>query len=546
MPPAHSWLYPVWALIALFAPGYIIAALLRADLPRDLRTALVCAISVFAFAAIVWLGYVLALPLVPLCRGTLLGALVGAVFVGWLRRWSPDWKLVGGTLLIALHATCYQYQLPIYCGGGWFSDWAVHYDTTRIYFDRLPPETDHVGGGYSLLSRTPVFNLWLAGLWAAVGEEQLWVYQGGAALLSALGAMGAVLVARRLFGPPTASLFWAACLFLPVVMKNTTYPWPKMLAAFYVLVGLAWMLDVRSGKGVPAPIWLGLLCGGGYMAHQSAVAYAGFLGIWVWLAGRWAAIARWVVAGLLVILPWHLWGAIELGPAVLWRSNPVLAKSEMHTLPGVVWTKTLNAVHTLLPARLFWRVLDVESQDYGMGLFDGYLAYQYGTLPGNLGLPLAVLMLVRGRRGLPHSPPVRLAAAWVVSGFVVGILIHPLNVEDNGLSQVTMQAAALVGAVLAVSLLRTLEPTVAALLFIGLAIEHIAMAWELVTLLHWGVEMPLLLGNQRLAGLLEITFVPKAYPMLSNGAAWVAHAVSGFALGYALWRLGIFTRAGSS
>lgn len=511
-------------LVALVAPGYGLLAWRARSMSNDLFTAMVCALSILTFGIAMGLAYVMGWSPVVVSRGFLLLSAAGAIFAAF-RSTAPrlDFSLLAPAALAMAQAFCLQVSARVYCGGGWYGDWALHYETTMVLLGGRPADTPLFGGLYTLASRPPLFNLWQAGV-LAVARSAAWpLYQAACAALAAPFLMASLVLARRVLPQPLARWSWCAILLSPMAMKNIAYPWPKLLAASYVLLALAYVLDSR-----PRGALAGLLCGAGMLAHPLALPYALLIGVRIGRGEGARALAWWTLVALAVALPWQFWVATAVGWDRAWRSNPVIAKSGEHAWLAA---KAHNAVSSLFPVRLA-----TSSSRSHAALVDGWLAYQYGTLPGNLGVALLIALAM----GAGATGRIGWLWLWVAWGFLCGTALHPLNIEDNGIAQVTMQPAAATLVLLALAALERLPRWCSLGALVALALEHtlsflLAAYWQ-----HADPAYPLLRENLALAQAFRIQLAAETHPKAAFLAAAAALAIPWAAVAWVARSMGAY------
>jgi hypothetical protein len=183
-----------------------------------------------------------------------------------------------------------------------FAEWFAlhgHYGDVPVYpGEYLSSDRPPLQIGYALAQRTfgwdrvalhyqvlgvLVQQLWIVGLWALLVASR----------------------ARR----ATRGLVMAAALFCDVAIVNSFFVWPKLLAASFVIAGLA-LLASPEGSTLRRQPWtavlLAVLAGLAYLSHGSAAfgivplaLIAVYRGLPSW---RWVAAA--VAAGLVLVVSW--------------------------------------------------------------------------------------------------------------------------------------------------------------------------------------------------------------------------------------------------
>ncbi len=142
-------------------------------------------------------------------------------------------------LVMALEAS-----FPVYIGGFWYFDWWQHYNLSQMYMGKVPHEYLWLGM-YNFASRTPLMNLNAAFFLSILGDNY-WTYQIVAAILNCTFILPAFLLCRHISGKRAATMICALLFVSPSIVHNTWYPWPKLFAAYFVLLAAYFYLKQRG------------------------------------------------------------------------------------------------------------------------------------------------------------------------------------------------------------------------------------------------------------------------------------------------------------
>jgi hypothetical protein len=431
---------------------------------------------------------------------------------------SPPWTLAGLLALAYLELVCVQGAFPDYRGSRWYFDWWMHYDEALVFLGGRDIDVKWAGA-YTLASRTPLFNLTTAAVMALAGHDFA-VYQLASALTNCAVVGALALLARDFFGRPGARL---ALLLAPLnlwLLHNAWFTWPKMLAAYYLLLGLHFYVrsvrlrrsDPRAAAGLFLGFWACSLLG--FLTHQVVVVYAAPLLLHAaWLAVRdrayrpgWKEVAATVTIAALAAGPWYGWLLVHFGTATVTGSTPVTHGDEsavfaplqiadwmIHNTRASVWPLTLVGAlrHTPRDGVMVYQ-----------GLTELYVSLLTGALTLSLTAFLIVVFVWRLCRRLagavrrlapstlpvtkekmavqPGDWPARVAVGlFAALGWLGAAFLHPGKME-HGIAHSAGFPTALVLVALGWGLLSRARPRVLALVGIGIAAEFLLMFWS-----HW-------------------------------------------------------------
>ena len=318
--------FPVM-LLALLAPATLFWR--RHNLAEALALGALVSLASWSFVA--FARFLLLLPPSPPRTVGLMAAglsLAGAVVVGTrsVRRLSPLIHLpepdrarllavIAGSALLAVGL---EAAVPHFGIANLYYDWWEHFDLARFYAT-TGDLSRHYQDGYTVTSRTPVFNL-LTSLGLTAFGDRFTVFQLGIAALAWLWVLPALLLARRLLQDRALGLV-AVMASSPLLLFATTYGWPKGLVAFFALLALDRFFALRektASWATSEAVQFGLAAGLTLMTHQGFCGY--LLPLFLILvfdclrhrARCGPLIFACLMAGL-VALPWYAWAVAQYG-----------------------------------------------------------------------------------------------------------------------------------------------------------------------------------------------------------------------------------------
>lgn len=316
-----------------------------------------------------------------------------------------------------------------------YAEWQEQYQRSRFFLGGLPTDTRFVAD--LLPSRPPLLNTFAAQI-MAVTRPRFPQFQVTMALFGALTFLPALQIARLFHRG--AAVPWLVAAFLmcsPVFVRNATYPWTKLQAAFFVLAAVAFY--VTGWRRVdPRRTILAFVCGAGaLLTHYTSAPCILFLGLHYVLRvlPRRARPMHELAAALLgcyvVLAPWFAWsfatyGVDKVRAATMGSSGaPASSSSER------VVTALLNMRDTLIPDLLRDVPRDERRPPFSWGgVRDATEALYQRNLPLGLGVFGACLLAAEFMRSRT-SPRSRLPRGefgfWIglaAFSFVVGIAAY--------------------------------------------------------------------------------------------------------------------------
>jgi Dolichyl-phosphate-mannose-protein mannosyltransferase len=441
---------------------------------------------------------------------------------------SPLWPLAAVFILAYLHLVCIQSLLPAYRGSYWYFDWWMHYNEAQIFVGDEALDTTWANG-YTVASRTPLFNLATAFV-MGIASHDFDVYQLASSLTNICFVLSLFLLLRDLFGRRAA---WMALLLAPLnlwMLHNAWFTWPKMLAAYYLILALHFYLqslrhcpaDAARGADYFFAFAIGSLLA--FMTHQVAIVYVlPLLAHAFVMAVRnrayrslLAQLPACALIALAVVGPWYAWLAGTLGKDRITDSSPVklgddkakFSAREIAKWMGfnmsvsVVPVGIGEAFLTAVPPGADAPPWSIEVADgdprWFLGppnlieLHRGLTQLYFSLLTGAVTLSLSAFLLTRGVLRLRHGPALFSTkersdgrAIWVavwlslLGGTLGGAFLHPGKIPW-GIAHSAVFPTALVLVGLAWGLLSRARPAIAALVCGGMFLEFVLMFWS-----HW-------------------------------------------------------------
>jgi 4-amino-4-deoxy-L-arabinose transferase-like glycosyltransferase len=449
-----------WLLFLLpvgaFSPGFFFVRRLRWSPLEKLCGSV--GLSLLLLYAAAFAIYVSRLPWAPASGVVSAGCVVLGLLT--LRDASrlPVRQVVRGFGFLVAWTFAILLLLRNYSGGMWFGDWLEHFQRSLYFLHRFPQDTP-IFLRYQLPARPPFMNL-LAAFFLAPAGDRFELFQVVFTFLNLLVFLPCCLIApalglggrRRI--APLAAVF--ACN--PLVVENATYTWTKLLAAFFVVLGL-WFYLAAWRKHDRVRLWAASLAlASALLVHYSAGPYVVLLALHYLLfvfrrrKEKWKELATAATLGGTVLATWLVWSVATFGVRITFGSNTTVrdaAQGSGGRLAGIAANAAGNLVRTAMPHPLRAGVsLDALQQYSAAGWWRDYffLIYQTNAIfaMGAVG-GLAVLYLL-GRSCLRAPPgPQRLFWLFFLSGGVALATAVHWGGEVFGVAHVTLQPLLVLG-----------------------------------------------------------------------------------------------------
>ena len=443
------------------------------------------ALSLLVAWGVAWAVFVSGAPLAGYWIVPVLGLAGLAAGLRGLRRLATDpfaRDLIIGQLLVTAWCVACLSFVRTYSGGAWLGDWLEHWQRAH-FFLRDWPSGKLFFDIYEVPARPPLSNV-LTAAFLRVTSVDYAHYQVVMAVLSSLAYLPVGLLAGRFGGRQAARVAAVVLMANPLFMQNATYPWTKLLAAFFILSGLYFFLRLRDQDCPPAtPGILCALClGGAVVTHYSAGPYVATIAVaWIgfgfrrgWGRGYAPATLLAAAAGTLVIAPWFGWSLSQYGWHGTFLSNSTV--SMLQKAPGnPLVIMALNLRDSLIPPQVrgFSGSLFRQQSPWGSLRDQAFLVYQLNPLFA-LGCVGSIATL-RGAYQAARSADRRERAFWVAA--VLGIVVLSFasygDRDHYGIGHICLQSLVLLGVAFLASRWRNLGPAWRRLLWIGWGVDFL-------------------------------------------------------------------------
>lgn len=446
--------------------------------------------------------------LLPVPRGVVTGCVValmlGAAAV-WYRQARPGAAAASPGLrsLAVLFALSYgqllalQGLLPVYEGSRWYGDWWMHYDEALVFRGERGLDTRWFSAGYTLASRTPLFNLTAASVMSLAGNE-FYVFQLAATLLSGCYVLPLYLLLRDLFGARAGRVGVLLASLNVWLVHNAWFTWSKFLVAYYLLLGLHLYLqflrqrraEPRSAAGRLQGAWASSLLA--VMTHQLALLYLApvmlHAGILAWRSRTYRLGLRTLcglgLTALLIVVPWFAWTAAHFGIGGVVGGTPVTRAVEGSAFgPRRAFHAILaNLSASFLPLSLTDTL--VPEPRGAEAVYQELTTLYFSLVPGALTLSLTAFLVVslfRGQRGRRTCPTLERRVLWMfalLGALGSTALVPPEYAYPNGCAHAVFYSSVLILLVVAWGWLAQAPHLWGMLTCCGILVEYLAMVWS--------------------------------------------------------------------
>lgn len=373
-----------------------------------------------------------------------------------------------------------------YSGDGWAGDWIEHYERT-LFFLGVPPRSDRFIGLYLLPARPPLMNLVAAHFLAQVGTDYP-LFQLVSLFLDLLVVFPCMLVVAHLVrGASRRVALMAGFLALnPMLLQNVTYPWTKLFAGFYAVLGMSLYVRGWRKRDHARMVLAFVALAAGCLVHYSIGPYVTFLAAHYLLVvfptrrDRWRELAYIVVSSAGLLATWFAWSLGNYGSAVTFGSNTSFDQTSKQSAGANVLKIVTNLFNTIVPDPLRPQgrhaVQTLFQQDSLLGYVRDYafVLYQENLIVamGSIGGLVVLFLLYRHARD--PSPAARrdrrfwyplLATVCVLGIATVGSKL------DLGLAHVCLQPLVLMGVCFAAASFPSLPPVVRTMTLAGALVD---------------------------------------------------------------------------
>ncbi|MDD5472785.1 MAG: glycosyltransferase family 39 protein [Candidatus Methanoperedens sp.] len=259
----NYWLYSIAIIIIAFAPGFLVAS----------RLHFLTLIEKFVISF--GLGFFIIILLSPLtiwnpdiARVLFLILVIISVFMIYKNRNEilSDRAVIFLLIVLLMNFASkfflqFIWEYPV-IGGDWFDHgFIVPYNFS---IGDWTPERD----------RPPFFGLLIFVFHKLVGTSvyQYWLAQLVSTIANSILFLPAYLIGRRVFSEQIARISVLFILVTPYIVENSIYPWPKNLAAYFILLMIYFMFfsGVHSRRNL---ILAGFFGGLSFLIHNYATVY---------------------------------------------------------------------------------------------------------------------------------------------------------------------------------------------------------------------------------------------------------------------------------
>jgi 4-amino-4-deoxy-L-arabinose transferase-like glycosyltransferase len=391
--------------------------------------------------------------------------------------------LVAGQLIVTGWCVTALAFVKSYTGGAWTGDELEHWERAQFFSRALP--ADHLFIGlYLLPARPPLVNV-LAAAFLQMTSGDYAYYQVITTALCSLAYLPVALLAGRFRGRSAARLAAVVLMVSPLFIQNSTYPWTKLEAAFFILCGFYFFLRVRDQDEAiaPAALLCALCLGGAVVTHYSAGPYVVVIAVgWIGLGFRRRWDGRFVrltlmaaAAGAAVLSPWFGWSVRHFGAVGTFLSNSSVGMMNNRPASPLV-VMALNLRDNILPPQLrgFDGRLFRQSSPWGYLRDQFFIIYQLNLVfvLGSVGWLVVARQSVSAARRFPR----RDAAFWILSAAGVVLLSGAtyLDRDHYGTTHICLQTAVL-----------------CALAFLASQWDRLSRGWRIALAAGWVVDFVL-------------------------------------------------------
>lgn len=412
------------APILYYIPGAAVTRLLR--LQRERINLYSYLVSTLVYASVAVLGHLLGMDQVALMElvvgSTLIVCVVMLVKLVRSRTVTRETTslLLNRTMLILVTAYVLRILLSglisdFWRGGDWYY---FHYDTALVMLSNswsISPD------------RTPLFSL-ISAMFMSIFGGEFWVAQIVGNFLNSLFLIPSYYISRQLFGRSTAVSAVVFLAVLPYFSYNAIYFWPKLFAAYFILLSFYELLAVVRGKPVNWPLYM-MNSALAVLAHEYALLFA-ISGIVIGLAYRrinFSAFLQGILCFCGIMLPWWLYNLAKFGSPIASSFKyypfavggftaipPAVPAAEFYQrffatpVSTLIWIRVSNLLVTFIPfLGLFEKYVAIpylpRIDVAAWGFEFVYQFYSVDTLVGALTISLSIFLLVSLRHARLNS-----------------------------------------------------------------------------------------------------------------------------------------------
>jgi hypothetical protein len=409
-----------------------------------------------------------------------------------------------GLILVVSHGLLLAAAIRNFNGLLWAGDWFEHYERALFFILRPDPANvrflEYLPEPYRLPARPPFMNVLVAEA-VSLGPPHFVSFQVASTAVSGLACIPATALASRLaralrLDAAEATYSAAAGLvLLPAFAQNSTFPWTKLLTAFFVLAALLMLWRETAAVSPVRLVLAGLFLGAAISVHYSAAVFALPIGIAFTLRGfrkgnHVVSAAALAIPAALVLIPWLAYAIAVFGPVQTFGSNTTVTDAAGLGLVGNAVKIMLNLRDTFIPHFLRRSpplMEDLMRQGNSWAQFrDWWFAPLQVNFPMSVGTVtqlIVVAVMVFHARWLPVAR--RLIMPWLpilAAAILLGIAVHGAR-DTIGLAHICLQPVILLTVAAAMVLLPQLPRWLQVAALAGLAWDYVVGV-----ILHIGLE----------------------------------------------------------
>jgi hypothetical protein len=364
--------------ILYYIPGATVMGLLR--LQRERINLYSYLVSTLFYASVAILGHLLGVGQVTLMELVMGSTLIvcGVMLAKWIRSGAVirEAKALLFNQVILILVTGFVLRVLLsglisdfWRGGDWYF---FHYSTALVLSSNswsISPD------------RTPLFSLICAMFMSVFGRE-FWVAQVVGDFLNTLFLIPSYYISKQTFGRNAAVSALVFLSVLPYFSYNAIYFWPKLFAAYFILLSFYELLAIIRRKPVNWPLYM-LSVALAVLAHEYALLF-GISGVIIGLVYRkldYLGFLRGAICFSVIMLPWWLYNLTTFGSPIASSFKyypfavggfaaipPAVPSAEFYRrffatpLSTLIWIRVNNLLFTFTPL---------------LGLIEKYIAIPY-------------------------------------------------------------------------------------------------------------------------------------------------------------------------
>jgi hypothetical protein len=390
-------------------------------------------------------------------------------------------KTVFGFVFLLVWTLAILCMIRHYSGGRWWGDWLEHFQRSLFFLHHLARGTRFLGL-FPLPSRPPMMNL-LGTFFLAQAGDRFELFQITFTFLNLLVFLPCCLLMPALTGRRRRILPLLALLALnPLVMQNATYTWTKLLAAFYVVLAIAFYLAGLRKHDRLRIVAAFTALSAATLVHYSAGPYVVFMALdYLVFAfrkrpNRWRELAVIVAVSGALLATWFGWSIAVYGAKTTFTSNTSVQPlgNADHGLAKIAGNFADTVVPHPLRSNARLELFDQPTaagwvRDYFFLIYQTNLIFAMGAAGGFTVLYLLCWAWWRGDHGRIASER-KFWSMLVPFCLVLGVVVIGER-DPLGQAHVTLQPLILLGVTLLAGYFASLPRGVSCLVIAGCALD---------------------------------------------------------------------------